>query len=97
MRDIVFMAILILGAGGVLLYLNWDWCGSEVRWLMRKPRCWAGMCRMVQRDNETYIWGECLRCGRRTGVVSREACERYMKAEERRHDAICGPHSKPQE
>lgn len=39
--------------------------------------CWAGLCGMVQRDDETHIWGECPRCGKRAGIISRADIRRY--------------------
>jgi len=42
---------------------------------------------MVQRDDDTHVWGECLKCGRIAGKISREAIRRYIEAE-RRDDAF---------
>lgn len=45
--------------------------------------CWPGFCGMVTTGDDKYLWGECPSCGKRAGVVSREAIRRYMEAEER--------------
>jgi hypothetical protein len=44
--------------------------------------CPLNLCGMTTAGNETHLWGECPRCGKRAGVVSREAVRRYMKAKE---------------
>jgi hypothetical protein len=54
------------------------------RWLI----CPLQMCGFVQRDNETHIWGECLRCGKVSGKVSREAIRRYAEARDRDQRAV---------
>lgn len=46
-------------------------------------RCKFGFHRMFQRDDETHIWGECERCGKRSGLVSRRAVRAYIEAQER--------------
>lgn len=43
--------------------------------------CWPGFCGMATAGNETHLWGECPRCGKRAGVVSREALRRYADAQ----------------
>lgn len=55
--------------------------------------CWWGGCGMVQRDDATHVWGECLRCGKRAGVISRADIRRYIEAEVARqwgHKQITG-------
>ena len=51
--------------------------------LFRKALCGLGWCGMVQRCNDTHIWGECPRCGRVAGVVSRDSIRRYIEAKAR--------------
>lgn len=50
-------------------------------------KCWLGWCGMVQRSNDTHLWGECERCGKVAGLITREAVWRYIQAEER-HEAF---------
>lgn len=45
--------------------------------------CWWGACGMIQKANDTHIWGECPRCGKVAGLVSREFIRRYIEAEQR--------------
>ena len=49
---------------------------------MRPFRCWLGHA-MVTQSGDTHIWGECIRCGKRAGLVSREAVRRVLEAEAR--------------
>ena len=51
--------------------------------IFRKAMCRLGWCGMIQRSNDTHIWGECPQCGRVAGVVSRESVRRYIETEER--------------
>lgn len=51
--------------------------------LIRRLMCRFGWCGMVQESNDTHIWGECPRCGRVAGVVSRDSVRRYIEAEAR--------------
>lgn len=51
--------------------------------LIRKAMCRLGWCSMVQKCNDAHIWGECPRCGKVAGVVSRESVRRYIEAEQR--------------
>lgn len=46
-------------------------------------RCRFGFHAMVTRDDDTHLWGECIRCGKRAGLVSRKAVRAYIEAEER--------------
>lgn len=45
-------------------------------------RCWLGHA-MVTRDDNTHLWGECIHCGKRAGLISRKAVRAYIEAEER--------------
>lgn len=51
--------------------------------LLRRIMCHLEWCGMVQKSNNTHIWGECPRCGRVAGVVSRESVRRYIETEAR--------------
>lgn len=51
-------------------------------WLRRNTVCRLGMCGFNQGTDDTHCWGECGRCGKVAGVVSREAIRRYMDREE---------------
>lgn len=46
-------------------------------WLRRHTICAAGMCGFKQQDDDTHVWGECTRCGRVAGVVSRTDLRRH--------------------
>lgn len=48
--------------------------------------CWWGACGMVQRGDATHVWGECPRCGKVAGLISREAIRRYIDAQERQRE-----------
>lgn len=50
--------------------------------------CWWGGCGMSQRDNATHLWGECTRCGKVAGVISREAVRRYSNAKAAHEQAL---------
>jgi hypothetical protein len=43
--------------------------------------CIMQMCRFIQREDDTAIWGECLRCGEVVGKTSRASIRRYMERE----------------
>jgi hypothetical protein len=38
-------------------------------------------CGMNQMSSDSHIWGECPRCGRVAGIISRESIRRYIDAE----------------
>lgn len=48
--------------------------------------CWWGGCGMVTQSDDQNVWGECLRCGKKAALCSREALRRYIEAEESRKD-----------
>lgn len=58
-----------------------------MRFLRKMFVCWWGGCGMVQRDDNTHIWGECLRCGKVAGIVSREALRRLLDAHAAQREA----------
>jgi hypothetical protein len=52
---------------------------------MRPFRCWFGHA-MVTQSDDTHLWGECVRCGKRAGLVTRQAVRRVLEAEERQRE-----------
>lgn len=56
--------------------------------MLRNLMCRFGWCGMVTRSDDTHIWGECLRCGKRAGLISREAVRRYAEAEARHREYL---------
>jgi len=50
---------------------------------IEKAMCRLGWCGMVQKCDDTHLWGECQRCGRKAGIVSRASIRRYIEAEAR--------------
>jgi hypothetical protein len=44
--------------------------------------CWLGWCmRCRTQESETELWGQCIDCGKRHGVVSRADIRRYIERE----------------
>lgn len=43
--------------------------------------CPIGLCGMTTEGDDTHLWGECPLCGRRAGVVSREAIRSFVDAQ----------------
>lgn len=41
--------------------------------------CWWGACGMIQRNDDIAIWGECPRCHKIAGYLTRDAIRAYMK------------------
>lgn len=57
---------------------------SEPSIIRRLFLCRLSLCQMFKTGgNDTHLWGECVLCGKRAGIVSREAVRRYGEAEER--------------
>lgn len=50
--------------------------------LLRKLSCTIGACPFKTNSDEHGVWGECTRCGKRAGYVTREQIRRYVEAEE---------------
>jgi len=55
--------------------------------LRRLLMCPLGLCGMATQGNDTHLWGECPRCGKRAGVVSRASVRAYIEAKERAKEA----------
>jgi hypothetical protein len=45
--------------------------------------CLIGWHAMTTRGDDTHLWGECVHCGKRAGLITREAVRRYGEALER--------------
>ncbi len=45
--------------------------------------CLVGWHAMKPQSDDTHLWGECVHCGKRAGLISREAVRRYIEAENR--------------
>jgi hypothetical protein len=45
--------------------------------------CLIGWHACVTRSDDTHLWGECIHCGKRAGLITREAVRRYGEALER--------------
>lgn len=45
--------------------------------------CRLGLCETFGTEgDDTHLWGECCICGKRAGMISREAVRRYAEAQE---------------
>lgn len=60
---------------------------NTVAEMRRRPRllalrCWFGVHTMITGSDDTHLWGECIRCGKRAGVTSRNAIRLYIAREE---------------
>lgn len=53
-----------------------------VSFLRRMTLCKLQMCPHKTASDDTHLWGECVFCGHKAGVVSREAVRRYIRAQE---------------
>jgi hypothetical protein len=50
-------------------------------WFRENTLCRFGWCQTFKtKEDETHCWGECMRCGKVAGVVSRVALRRYLDA-----------------
>lgn len=45
--------------------------------MLRAIRCRFGWHRTEFREDDTHFWRECQHCGRRSGLISREAVRRF--------------------
>lgn len=50
--------------------------------LRRMTLCKLRMCPHKPGGDDTHLWGECVVCGSKAGVISREAARRYIRAQE---------------
>lgn len=49
--------------------------------MIYKVFCYFGKCwRCITNSNDIAIWGECIDCGKKHGVVSRESVRRYIES-----------------
>jgi hypothetical protein len=61
------------------------WAAFRSMNVFQKLFCKIGRClACVPKDDDTGCWGECIRCGRRHGFVSRADLRSYLDREERR-------------
>lgn len=47
-------------------------------------RCSLGWCGCRAESNDTHCWGQCVECGKRFGVTSREDIRRFLEREANR-------------